>query len=89
MFIIGCEGCGESSWDKPLMAWNLKRVKLAAVDKPITVCGVCMDRFKHKKVTLPSHLLSIPLQHYLLFLFLVLLDILHCSLIDFTWICGT
>jgi hypothetical protein len=46
----GCEGCGESSRDKPLMSWNLKRVKLAAVDKNITVCGVCMDRFKHKKV---------------------------------------
>lgn len=46
----GCEGCGESCRDKPLMGWNLKRLRPAVVDKAITVCGVCMGRFKHKKV---------------------------------------
>ena len=47
----GCEGCGESSWTKPLIVWNLCRLKKSGIDRPITMCGVCMDRFKHKQVS--------------------------------------
>ena len=47
---VGCEGCGESGWLKPLLSWNLKRLKLSGMDRSITLCGICLDRFKHRKV---------------------------------------
>jgi hypothetical protein len=45
-----CEGCGETAWSKPLLSWNLKRLKHSLTDKPSSVCGSCLVRFKHKKV---------------------------------------
>jgi hypothetical protein len=44
-----CFGCGANSWDKSLLAWNIRRVESEAPDMDMLVCGDCLYRYKYVK----------------------------------------
>lgn len=51
---IVCYGCSANSWDKALLAWNVRRIEPEAPDLDILVCGDCLYRYKYESNFCPS-----------------------------------
>lgn len=44
-----CTACGTSSWDRPLLFWNVQRADASAKEQWLLLCGLCLYGLKHRR----------------------------------------